>query len=163
MSGEPNLDAARRAVEYGAMRYLRKPVDPTELRAALAKAVSMRRLAEARRRSVDLLGLPGQSVGDRAGLDAVVDGALRTLRVAWQPIVSWQRRRTVGYEARMRSRRPDPAALREPAAKAGPPIDLGRPMPDAVAGAGELAPMPDPSSNLHPQELLDAAPFDPPP
>ncbi len=161
MSGEPNLDAAMRAVEYGAMRFLRKPVDPTELRAALAKAVSMRRLAEARRRSVDLLGLPGQSVGDRAGLDAVVDGALRSLKVAWQPIVSWQRRRTVGYEALMRSRLPDPAALLEAAAKAGRTIELGRAMRDAVAVAGELAPMADLYVNLHPQELLDEALFDP--
>src|SRR5260370_42612575 len=78
MSGEPNLDAAMRAVEYGAMRYLRKPVDQGELRAALAKAVSMRRLAEARRRSGDLLGLPGQSVGDRAGLGRVGGRARRT-------------------------------------------------------------------------------------
>lgn len=159
MSGEPDLEVAMRAVEYGAMRYLRKPVNADELRSALTKAVSVRRLAEARRRSVDLLGMPGQSAGDRAGLDAVVDGALRSLKVAWQPIVSWQRRRAVGYEALMRSRLPDSAALVDAAAKAGRTIELGRAIRQAVAAAGELAPMADLYVNLHPQELLDDALF----
>ena len=160
MSGEPQLDAAIRAVEYGAMRYILKPFNMVELQQVLARAVSLRRLGEARRRSVDLLGRKALSAGDRAGLEAVVDGAVRSLRVAWQPIVAWERKRVVGYEALMRSRLPSPEALLD-AERAGRTLELGRAVRQAVAAAGAVAPVADLYVNLHPQELLDDQLYDP--
>ena len=161
MSGEPQLDAAIRAVEYGAMRYILKPFNMVELQQVLARAVSLRRLGEARRRSVDLLGRKALSAGDRAGLEAVVDGAVRSLRVAWQPIVAWERKRVVGYEALMRSRLPSAEALIEAAERAGRTVELGRAVRQAVAAAGAVAPVADLYVNLHPQELLDDQLYDP--
>ena len=161
MSGEPQLDAAIRAVEYGAMRYILKPFNMAELQQVLARAVSLRRLGEARRRSLDLLGRKALSPGDRAGLEAVVDGAVRSLRVAWQPIVAWERKRVVGYKALMRSRLPSAEALIEAAERAGRTVELGRAVRQAVAAAGAVAPVADLYVNLHPQELLDDQLYDP--
>ena len=161
MSGAPGLEAAIKAVEYGAMRYLLKPFDLNELRTMLVRAVSVRRLAAARRESLELLGQAGQSAGDRAGLLAMVEGSIRSLRVAWQPVVCWSRRRVVAYEALMRSRMPTPDALIEAAGQVGQLQPLGRAMRDAVAAAGELAPPGDLHVNLHPQELLDDQLFEP--
>src|SRR5207248_9301896 len=138
MSGEPQLDAAIRAVEYGAMRYILKPFNMVELQQVLARAVSLRRLGEARRRSVDLLGEKALAAGDRAGLEAVVDGAVRSLRMAWQPIVAWERKRVVGYEALMRSRLPSAEALIEAAERAGRTAELGRAVRRAVAAAAAV-------------------------
>lgn len=161
MSGEPGLEVAIRAVEYGAMRYLLKPFDLGELRTALVRAVSIRRLAVARRQSLELIGHEGQAAGDRAGLMTLVDGAIRSLRVAWQPVVSWPRRRVIAWEALMRSKIGSPDALIESAAAVGRVVELGRAVRDAVAAAGELAPPGDLHVNLHPQELADEALYDP--
>ncbi|HUJ27984.1 MAG TPA: EAL domain-containing protein [Myxococcales bacterium] len=160
MSGEPGLEAAISAVEYGAMRYMLKPFDLGELRNALVRAVSIRRLAVARRESLELIGHDAQAAGDRAGLIALVENAIRSLRVAWQPVVSWSRRRVVAWEALMRSKITNPDALIDSALTVGRIVELGRAMRDAVAAAGELAPPGDLHVNLHPQELLDDALYD---
>lgn len=161
MTGEPTVETAARAVEYGAVRYLVKPLDPAQLKAVLTAAVSVRKLAEARRQSFQLLGHSAQVAADRAGLDAVLDSALRSLRVAWQPIVSWQQRRVVGYEALTRSKLPSPDALIDAAARAGRSVELGRAMRSAIGLAGALSPAVDLYVNVHPQELLDEQLYDP--
>jgi EAL domain-containing protein (putative c-di-GMP-specific phosphodiesterase class I) len=161
MTGAPSVEHAAHAVEHGALRYLIKPVDLGELRNALATAVSMRRLAAARRQFQEILGHEAHGAADRAGLDTVVDGGLASLRVAWQPIVSWPRRRVVGYEALMRSRLPTPEALLDAAMRAGRAADLGRAMRAATAEAGRLAPVTDLYANIHPHDLLDECLYDP--
>jgi EAL domain-containing protein (putative c-di-GMP-specific phosphodiesterase class I) len=161
MTGAPNVEHAAHAVEHGALRYLFKPVDLGELRKTLATAVSMRRLAAARRQSQEILGHEAHGAADRAGLDTVVSGALASLRVAWQPIVSWPRRRVVGYEALMRSRLPTPEALLDAAMRAGRGADLGRAMRAATAEAGRLAPVTDLYANVHPHDLLNESLYDP--
>jgi EAL domain-containing protein (putative c-di-GMP-specific phosphodiesterase class I) len=161
MTGAPSLESAVPAVELGALRYLVKPVPIEELRKALTTAVGMRRLSEARRQSLEALGQSAQAAGDRAGLETVVDGAIGTLRVAWQPIVSWPRRRVMGYEALMRSRLPNPEALIEAAERSGRVITLGRAMRAATAASGLVAPSADLYVNLHPHDLLDDSLFDP--
>ena len=161
MTGEPKLDSAMRAVEFGAMRYLVKPVDLSELRTALASAVSLRRLAAARRQSLEELGQGAHGASDKAGLETVVDAAIETLRCAWQPIVNWPRRRVVGYEALMRSRLPTPTVLLDAAERSGRGVELGRAMRAVVAKAGELAPPADLYVNINPRELLDGGLYDP--
>src|SRR5437764_235945 len=55
MSGAPSLDTAVRAVEYGAFKYLYKPLDLGDLRKSLETAVGLRRLAAAKRESLRFL------------------------------------------------------------------------------------------------------------
>ena len=50
-----------------------------------------------------------------------LDAALRTLRLAYQPIVCWSRRTAVGYEALARCRDLGPAGLFELAEHFGVP------------------------------------------
>jgi EAL domain-containing protein (putative c-di-GMP-specific phosphodiesterase class I) len=156
MSGRPELDVAIRACEFGAMRYMVKPVELRELRGILAKAVGMRRLAEARRTAFELVSGGGPAIPDKARLTAVLESGLRSLRVAWQPIVSWPRRRVAGYEALSRSRVPVEELLAA-AARLGRMRELGRGMRDAAASAAEVAPAVDLFVNLHAEELLDDA------
>src|SRR6202171_812408 len=161
MTGAPNVEHAAHAVEYGALRYLFKPIDLVELRKTLATAVSMRRLAAARRQSLEALGQGAHGAADRAGLDAVVNGAIASLRVAWQPIVSWPRRRVAGYEALMRSRLPTPEALPDAAENTRRAAERGRLMRAATAEAGRLAPVADLYANIRPHDLLDESIYDP--
>lgn len=155
MTGAPSLETAVPAVEYGAVRYLVKPLDLGELRKTLQTAVSMRRLAEARRQSVEAVGQNALGASDRAGLEAVVDGAVGSLRIAWQPIVSWPRRRVMGYEALMRSKLPDPGALLDAAERTERLPLVGRAVRAAVAAAAALSPPADLYVNMHPHDLLD--------
>jgi DNA-binding NtrC family response regulator len=103
MTGAPSLETAVKAIEHGALRYLFKPFNLDNLREVLVSAVEIRRLADARRQSLALLGKPAGLAADRAGLDGQVTLAIKTLRMAYQPIVSWKMRRVVGYEALVRS------------------------------------------------------------
>jgi EAL domain-containing protein (putative c-di-GMP-specific phosphodiesterase class I)/ActR/RegA family two-component response regulator len=165
MTGAPSLETAVKAIEHGALRYLFKPFNLDNLREVLVSAVEIRRLADARRQSLALLGKPAGLAADRAGLDGQVTLAIKTLRMAYQPIVSWKMRRVVGYEALLRT---SAAALREPealidaATAVGRQSEIGRAVRAAVASsAAALPPGIDLFVNVNPQELLDDALYDP--
>jgi len=121
----------------------------------------MHRLATARRKSQEEIGRPAHGAADRAGLETVVDAAIASLRIAWQPIVSWSRRRVVGYEALMRSTMLRPEALLDAAARAGRATELARALRDTVARSGGVSPVSDLYVNLNPHELLDDTLYDP--
>lgn len=157
MTGSPTLESAMRAVQFGAVRYMVKPLDLDALRGALVSAVGMRRLATARRQYAALRDSGGP---DSAGLSESLDAALKSVRIAWQPIVSWERRRVVAYEALVRSKLPGPEALLELAENAGRGLELGRMMRKLVAQAAQLAPPVDLHVNLQPRELLDDELYD---
>ena len=89
MTGAPGLETAVAAVEYGAFRYLTKPVDSHELAEVVRRAVSMGRMAKLKREAIELVGSRGMQLGDRASLDARFDNALERLWMAYQPIVHW--------------------------------------------------------------------------
>ncbi|MGZ6125617.1 MAG: EAL domain-containing protein, partial [Myxococcales bacterium] len=161
MTGEPTLETAMRAVEHGAARYFRKPLDIVELRNAVGSATSMRKLAQARRRSQEEIGRPAHGAADRAGLEAVVENAIGTVRIAWQPVVSWPRRRVVGYEALMRSSLLRPEALLDAAERANRAVELARAFRAMVAREGGVSPAADLYVNIDPRELLDDALYDP--
>jgi EAL domain-containing protein (putative c-di-GMP-specific phosphodiesterase class I) len=164
ITGSPSLDTAVAAVQYGALRYLTKPVETNELRAVTATAVRMNTLARAKRRALDLAGGFDRLAGDRSGLSASFGSALETLWIAYQPIVSWSRREVFGYEALLRS---DEASLSDPGAilEAGERLDrlceLGRRI---RAAAHASAPgLPEESAmfvNIHTHDLLDEEIFD---
>jgi EAL domain-containing protein (putative c-di-GMP-specific phosphodiesterase class I) len=165
ITGAPSLETAMAAIEHGALRYLTKPVDANRLRTITADAVRMHRLAVAKRQAIDLAGGADRLVGDRAGLVASFGNALRTLWMAYQPIVSWSRKAIFGYEALLRSHEPSlphPPAILDAAERLDRMWDLGRairlaatePAPRMPAGAVLFV-------NLHTQDLLDENLFDP--
>ena len=159
MTGSPTVDTAARAVEYGALRYLLKPIKMDVLLAAVGDAVRLRRLARVKREMADELGDGTRLVGDRAGLEASLERALRSLWMAYQPIV-WAAGDLYGYEALVRSAEaslPRPDALFNAAERLGRLQQLGRATRFAVAKS--LAPVVTRGLavfvNVHPSELTD--------
>jgi EAL domain-containing protein (putative c-di-GMP-specific phosphodiesterase class I)/CheY-like chemotaxis protein len=159
MTGEPNLDSAVAAVEYGAFRYLTKPVDRDKLAEVMGRAVSLRRMAKLKRDSIGLIGSEGKQLGDHASLDARFANALDLLWMAYQPIVHWPRRAVFAYEALVRSTEPSlmsPVDLFDAAERLGRLQDLGRRIRDRVArSAPETPPGALLFVNLHPPDLDD--------
>jgi len=159
MTGGPAVQSAARAMEYGALRYLIKPVTPEDLEAVIARAVRLHQMAKIKREALEMFRLEGKHLGDRASLEARLGRAMETLWIAYQPIVSWSQRATFAYEALVRNEEPtlrSPPDLFEAAERLGRLQDLGRAVRDRVARTLDEQPT---SSllfiNLHAMELDD--------
>lgn len=158
MTGHPCVDTAALAMEYGAFRYLTKPVDHPIFVTTMEKAVSFHRMARMKARAADLLGNVA-APGDRAALEAAFVRAIETLWMAYQPIVDYKNRRVFGHEALLRSREPTfphPGAVLDAAERLGLLDVLGRAVRERaalpVAGADEAGLL---FVNLHVNDLLD--------
>jgi EAL domain-containing protein (putative c-di-GMP-specific phosphodiesterase class I) len=160
MTGEPDLQTAVAAVEQGAFRYLTKPVDLEQLAEVLRRAASMHRLAKLKREALEVAGIEGMQLGDRASLEARFNNALDRLWMAYQPIVHWPDRTAFSYEALVRSDEPSlasPMELLDAAERLGRLHDLGRRLRGLVARAAPEAPKGALLFvNLHPLDLGDA-------
>ena len=159
MTGGPAVDTAARAMEYGALRYLIKPVVPGQLEEVVARAVRLHQMAKVKREALEMFRLEGKHLGDRASLEARLGRAMETLWIAYQPIISWSRRSTFAYEALVRNEEPtlrSPPDLFEAAERLGRLQDLGRAIRDRVARTLDEQPL---SAllfiNLHAMELDD--------
>lgn len=129
LTGEPTLERATAALEYGAFRFFSKPVEPPDLTSAVAKAFSVGRTARIRREALEAIGEERLRSGDLAGVEAHFNRALSSLWVAFQPIVSLSARRVVAFEALMRSREsslPHPGAILDAAQRLNRMLELGR-------------------------------------
>ncbi len=145
VTGDSDIHTALRAMEHGVFKYLLKPASAEQLVATTHDAVKQGRASR---------GGQTQSSED---LSTVFDRALQQLYMLYQPIVSWNQRRVVGYETLVRSNEPalgNPGALFK-AAHALKGVDrIGRRI-------RELAPIPLQSRseqlfiNLEPVDLLD--------
>jgi EAL domain-containing protein (putative c-di-GMP-specific phosphodiesterase class I) len=159
MTGGPAIESAVRAVEYGALRYLIKPVSASELEEVVARAVRLHQMARIKREALEMLRMDGRHLGDRAGLEARFASALDSLWIAYQPIVSWSRRSTFAYEALVRNEEPtlrSPPDLFEAAERLGRLEDLGRTVRDRVAQTLDTNPVDGLLFiNLHAMELAD--------
>jgi EAL domain-containing protein (putative c-di-GMP-specific phosphodiesterase class I) len=136
MTGGPAVDSAVRAMEYGALRYLIKPIDPGELEEVVTRAVRLHQMAKIKREALEMFRLEGKHLGDRASLEARLARAMETLWIAYQPIVSWSRRTTFAHEALVRNEEPtlrSPPDLFEAAERVGRLQDLGRVIRSKVA------------------------------
>ena len=111
MTGGPAVQSAVEAMEYGALRYLIKPIDPTQLEEVVARAVRLHQMARVRREALEHYRAGGRQLGDRASLEARFDRAMSSIWIAYQPIVSWSSRTLFAYEALVRNEEP---ALRNP-------------------------------------------------
>jgi EAL domain-containing protein (putative c-di-GMP-specific phosphodiesterase class I) len=143
VTGVPDIASAMQAIEYGAFRYLPKPVDRDTLGQAVAKAAHLHALARLRREALSLTGADVLELGDRASLDARFGNALDTLWMAFQPIVHWPMRSVFGYEALVRCSEPSighPGALFDTADRLERVHDLGRAIRRRVAEAAADAP-----------------------
>ena len=176
MTGAPDVDSAAAAVEFGAFRYLQKPLDADALVAAVDRAVGYGALAAARREALDVVGKNAADAEDAAAVEREqreqrlqreqqFQQALSSLWMAFQPIVSVRTGRTAAFEALLRT---DEPALRNPehfvtaAEKLGRIHQLGRAVRAAVARAIDDAPADaDIFVNLHPSDLLDPELVDP--
>ncbi|MCE9578504.1 MAG: EAL domain-containing protein [Deltaproteobacteria bacterium] len=141
LTGSDQIEPAVRALEGGALRYLRKPIRAPELCDAVDQARRAREASAQTRPHPELTA------------------ALAAMHLVTQPIVSWSRRTIVGYEALLRSRhqtlsRPD--QLLGAAERAGRIHELGRSVrAHAAALVPELPADADLFVNLHPAELAD--------
>jgi EAL domain-containing protein (putative c-di-GMP-specific phosphodiesterase class I) len=159
MTGGPAVDSAARAMEYGALRYLTKPVSAEDLEAVVIRAIRLHQMAKIKREALEMFRLEGKHLGDRASLEARLGRAMETLWIAYQPIVSWSKRTTFAYEALVRNEEPtlrSPPDLFEAAERLGRLQDLGRAVRDRVARTLDEQPT---SAllfiNLHAMELDD--------
>ncbi len=159
MTGGPAIDSAVRAVEYGALRYLIKPIDPPDLEDVVRRAVRLHQIARVKREALEMFQQEGKQLGDRAGLEARFANALESLWIAYQPIVSWSRRTTFAWEALVRNEEPtlrSPPDLFAAAERLGRVQDLGRTVRDRVAQTLDRYPVPGLLFiNLHALELDD--------
>ena len=159
MTGSPALETALEAIEFGAFRYLLKPVPLDSLLEVVHRAVAVHKLARVRREAATLKELEGKPIGDRAGLEARFASAVEKLWVAAQPIVSWSGRTTFAYETLLRTDEPtlrSPLDFFDAAERLGKAAELGRIIRRHVAAL--LAGARPPGHvfvNLHPADLED--------
>ncbi len=159
ITGNPAVETAVQGVEHGIIAYLVKPFDLREFQRVISKAVRLRRLAKLSRDALAFLRSSERRSGDRAEMEAAFRRAMRSLWVAFHPIVNWGERRIHGYEALVRTAEPslnDPSALLSLANRIGKLHELGRRIREltalsALAGPEDTALF----INLHPQDLLD--------
>jgi EAL domain-containing protein (putative c-di-GMP-specific phosphodiesterase class I) len=157
LTGSPDLESAIEAVEFGAFRYLVKPVQTVQLLDVMTKAVKWHQLARVRREAAR--DLAAQPLAVRASLEAAFASAREGLWIAMQPIVSWQSRTVLAYEALARTTEPtlgNPLDLFDAAEKLDVTRELGRILRGHVAALIPRAP----STalvyvNLHPSDLED--------
>ena len=160
MTGSPALESALEAIEYGAFRYLLKPVGLEALLDIVGRAVRVHKLARVRREASQMQEQEGKPIGDRAGLEARFASAVEKLWVASQPIVSWSGRSTFAYETLLRTDEPtlrSPLDFFDAAERLGRAAELGRIIRGHVARLlRETPPAGHVFVNLHPADLEDA-------
>jgi EAL domain-containing protein (putative c-di-GMP-specific phosphodiesterase class I) len=160
MTGSPALETAVSAIEYGAFRYLLKPVAPAALLEVVERGVRVHRLARVRREAAMVRELDGKPIGDRAGLEARFESAVSQLWIAAQPIVSWSERRIFAYETLLRTDEPtlrSPIDFFDAAERLGRAPELGRIIRGRLARDMRSAEPPAPLFvNLHPSDLEDS-------
>lgn len=164
VTGGPAVDTAMKAVEYGALRYLVKPVEPALLDEVVRQATRRSRQDQAMLEALTSgarLVLNGDDEGE---LEHDFDEALASAYMAYQPIVRWSQSRTHAYEALLRSRHPKlstPAHLLGAAELLGRLPEIGRTVRALVAkDIPELSTGAEVYVNIHPRDLEDPDLYD---
>lgn len=159
MTAGPSLATALEAMAYGAHRYLLKPVAPETLVETITRASLLSDLARLKREAFALQGAANLPVDDRAKLDAAFTRGLQQLYMVFQPIVSMRQRKTMGFEALVRSNEPEmsnPGIFFDTAGLLGRQPELSKAIYSAVARrAPEIRQDLLIFVNVHPPDLLD--------
>jgi PAS domain S-box-containing protein len=158
MTGEPSLAAAAQAVEYGAFRFLTKPLDSAAFMRTVEHAARAHALARLRREAFNASGAHA-GVADRAGLEVRFEQAIDGMWMAFQPIVHARTGVLFGVEALMRTTEPSiptPPALLDAATQLGRLPLVGRKV-RSLSGTAITQRKDDISLfvNLHPDDLHD--------
>lgn len=158
MTGNPDVETAVQAVEFGATRYLSKPIAGPELWDVVSSAGRLSRLARIKR-DLQSESTGGTTTAERGTLTLQFDEAVDLLQIHFQPIVSYADRRLIAYEVLCRSRSehlPSPWHLFSTAERLGRVLELGRAIRRITADRiCELDPETLVFVNLHPEELCD--------
>ncbi|HUT77993.1 MAG TPA: EAL domain-containing protein [Polyangia bacterium] len=164
ISGNPTIESAVKAVEYGALQYLIKPVDARSLVDAVGRAAKLGRIATLKREAARL-GQADRLLGDRVAMETGFERGLDTLWMAYQPIVDWKEKRVVAFEALVRTNEPTiphPGVLFAVAERLERVHEIGRRIRHAIAkNLVEQPPLAEIFINLHPSDFLDETLFSP--
>lgn len=162
MTGGPDLESARQAVECGALSYLVKPITTAQLEEIVARAVRLHRAASRRRR---ILRSSERHTLERRNLQEQLDRSMDGMWIAFQPIVCWSTRTVFAHEALLRTTE---RVLARPVEilKAAETLDqvhsLGRRIRGYLAGVvAEAQEVRNVFVNLHVLDLEDDDLFDP--
>ena len=162
MTGGPELETARLAVEWGAQSYLIKPLALTQLKEVLDRTIRTYQLA---RRQRQILDVSERLARETAVLRDQFGRTLDSLWMAYQPIVSWSERKVVAYEALMRSTDPtlhQPVDILSVAESLGELHTLGHKTRGLVAEVLDShRDVPGIFINLHVYDLLDEQLYSP--
>ena len=159
VTAAPAVETAMKAIEYGALRYLTKPVQPKALRQVVDYGIVVHRMTKAKREALKLVSGAMGMAGDRAGLETTFGRAKDGIVLHYHPIVAYSTRAIHGWEVLVRTREPSlarPLELFEAAERLGRAQELGRAIRGAVAltctqlKQNELMYV-----NLHPRDLDD--------
>ena len=143
VTGNPTLESAIMAMEYGGFRYLPKPVENQRLVDVVREAAMQHRVSLLKRKALEICEAGGWLLQDLDQLEERFEQALLRLWIAYQPIVVWPAEQVYGYEALVRSFDPDlprPGMLFDAAERLGRVQDLGQRIRDAVAQSAASAP-----------------------
>lgn len=143
ITGSPDLESSIQAIEYGAFRYLGKPIDLRTLEETVHRAAQLHSMARLKRQALEVAGVERRRLGDRAGLEARFGMAMKMLWMAYQPIVSVRGEGVLGYEALLRSYEPTLRSAREllsAAGRLGRLAELGRAIRARVSADAAAAP-----------------------
>lgn len=164
VTGVPSVETAVQAIDLGALHYLVKPVAREDLLQSVAHGTRLRKLASVKREALQFLGHAHGFMGDRAGLESAFGRAMETLFMAYQPIMRASDGSVFGWEALLRTEESSiasPLVFLEMAERLGRLRDLGRAIRASVgrtAGRHRGVMF---FVNLHPDDLLDEALYDP--
>ncbi len=164
VTGDPNIGTAINALDYGAFKYLLKPVTNEQLTRTVRRAVRVYRLATLKRTALATLGTGVGEASDRAGLENSLERALHSLWPAFQPIVAVSDRSVFGYEALLRSDEPSlphPGAVLDAAERLDQLNRVGRAMRQLASQAITETSDHHLFLNLHPKDLMDPLLLDP--
>ncbi|NUO54544.1 MAG: EAL domain-containing response regulator [Polyangiaceae bacterium] len=159
ITASPDIESATGAVDFGAFRYLTKPIEHEALISTVRQAAKLHELAIARRDALAEQSAQQSRSVDRESLEVCLRRAVDALWMAYQPIVRAVDGSTFGYEALLRSDEPalpHPGAILDAATRLNALPALGRAVRARVASDMLGA---DPAwrffVNLHPSDLSD--------
>ncbi len=165
VSGAATLETALQALEFGAFRYLTKPVENAGLRSAVAYGVRLSRMARMKRQALEVVNGASTLEFDHAALEVRFERSLAGLWMAYQPIVSWSLKTVVAWEALVRSDEPtmnNPGVIFPAAERLARVEELGRRIRASIAASIDAVPTTgEVYVNLHPADFADPDLYDP--
>lgn len=155
MTGRPTLESSMKALEYGAFRYLFKPVEASTVAEIVEQGARSYELAKQKRAAFELQQANAKAAAERRENESAFVSAISKLWLAYQPIVSFKERRVIGFEALMRSDEPTmrtPDRILKVAEQLSKLEQLGRAI-RGMAAATRLPPDAKLFVNLHARDL----------